>query len=344
MNNNQISGLLDTLQHKQPQADIQLIETHISWIVLVEKLAYKIKKPLKFSFLDFSTLTLRHHFCRRELKLNRRLAPQMYLSVIPIRAHNNNITLEGSEGTTIDYAVKMKRLDGSRQMNKLLEENAVTPKDMVLLAETLANFHLSADTLLSPVDIHAMYEDFADIFSAGNFSSVEPFVIKELGAHMRDQIERTIDLSKQFLSDHKWRLIERNQMGFVKDGHGDLHSGNIFLLDRPVIFDCIEFNDHFRCVDIIDELAFFCMDLDLYGQQDLAHRFFSSYEIIYPCLLHPVDQNIFIYYKMYRANVKVKINCLKALQSDDVNEKQRRTQLAHRYANLLIEYAERLSH
>jgi aminoglycoside phosphotransferase family enzyme len=127
-------------------------------------------------------------------------------------------------------------------------------------------------------------------------------------------------------------------MGFTIDGHGDLHSRNIFLLDEPVIFDCIEFNDHFRQVDVLSEIAFFCMDLDFYEQKELEAHFLKNYLIKYPCIFTDEDRLIFQFYKLYRANVRTKVNALKAIQTKDKNERSYRLNLAEDYFLLMREY------
>ena len=174
--------------------------------------------------------------------------------------------------------------------------------------------------------------DFADILI------VKDFLSKELGDKAGEKIESAVAFSKQFLTKYRSRFEERQKMGFTIDGHGDLHSRNIFLLDEPVIFDCIEFNDHFRQVDVLSEIAFFCMDLDFYGKRELELHFLDKYLIEYPCIFTEEDHLIFEYYKLYRANVRTKVNALKAIQTKDGKERKYRLKLTGDYFFLMREY------
>ena len=287
--------------------DIQIVETHASWVLLTDQFAYKIKKPVKFSFLDFSTLEKRHFYCKRELELNQRLAPHMYLSVLPIVQHETQICI-GGEGEVLDYALKMKRMDNTRQMNDLLEQDAVSKTDIQKLAEKVAIFHRHAEVITTPMDIAATQTNFADILRIRDFLSHH---LKKETVHI---LEEAVQKSNSFLNQHAERFQKRSQSGFIVDGHGDLHSGNIFLLDEPVIFDCLEFNDDFRRLDMLDEVAFLCLDLDFYRHPDLEIYFLEQYLEKMPCLRDEEDQQIFDYYKLYRANVRLKVMFLKAKQ------------------------------
>lgn len=318
-------------------SEAKLIETHISWVILTQNFAYKIKKPMRYSFLDFSTLAKRKFYCERELELNQRLAENMYLTIVPIRRGKKGIVIEGTDGEVIDYAVKMKRMDENRQMNVLLENDTVATEHIRNIAEKLSSFHAFTDNIESPIKISTMREDFADILK------VKRFIGKNLGQHVADKIEQSVVFSNDFLKKYTHRIKERHAHGFTIDGHGDLHSKNIFLLDKSmgyksIIFDCIEFNDHFRQVDVLSELAFFCMDLDFYGKEDLEIIFLQNYLVKYPCIFNEADRQIFQYYKLYRANVRVKVNALKAMQTMDEKELQKRMGLVEDYFLLMKKY------
>lgn len=294
-------------------SDVKLMETHASWVLLTDHYAYKIKKPVKFSFLDFSTLEKRHYYCQRELELNARLAPDMYLSVLPVTQNGDNILIDGT-GITIDYALKMRRMDNSREMHDLLQQNAVTLEEIQKLAEKIASFHQTAQVITTPVDIEALQKNFADILRIRNFLTA---YLKKETIHV---LEAAVEKAKQFLTQHTERLRARAQAGFVIDGHGDLHSGNIFLMEEPVIFDCIEFNDDFRQLDMLDEVAFLCLDLDFYKRPDLEAYFLEHYLAKMPCLRDEEDRQIFQYYKLYRANVRLKVTFLKAKQEGESSD------------------------
>ena len=330
------------MQLRAGDGEVLLIETHISWVLLGADLAYKIKKPLNFSFLDFSTLEKRHFYCQREVTLNRRLTDEMYLGVVPVRKTSSGIEIEANHGEIIDYCVKMKRMDESRQMNLLLNSRLVTDHHMDQLADILSAFHSQTDVVKKPLELDILVDDFADILNAGTGKNMIERVERVMGAEALATIRDAVAFSGKFLREYYPRFLERNQAGLYIDGHGDLHSRNIFILDKPVIFDCIEFNDHFRHLDVLDEIAFFCLDLDLYNRMDLSQRFLDKYLSANPCLFTKEDQKIFLYYKMYRANVKVKVNMLKAMQAKDPEFFESRMKRARLYLNLMKGYLNEL--
>jgi len=307
MDKTSIQQLLQTMD----MGSVELVETHISWVLLTPDRGYKIKKPVRFSFLNFSTLAARKYYCEREVLLNRRLTEGMYLGVDPIRQTPGGLKIGGEVGEVIDYAVVMKRMDENLLMNRLLEKDEVKVPQMHQLAEQLTRFHTQADRVKMPPSSTAIHVAFADILAVKNT------VVQQLGAAAGGQLDNWVTFSQHFLRTHAYRLRERYEEGFFIDGHGDLHTSNIFLLDQPVIFDCVEFNDQFREVDIIDELAFFCMDIDAYRRPELNTPFLQHYTAIYPVFLQEADHLLFHYYKFYRANIRLKVNALKAEQATD---------------------------
>lgn len=303
----------------------RFMETHISWVLLSGDYALKIKKPVRFSFLDFSTLQLRKQQIEDELRLNRRLALDVYLDVLPVRRSSGGlfIAAEGA-GEVVEYALLMKRLDTDRQMNVLLKQGKVTFAHMEQLAATLAAFHQQARTVHLPRLVEDLYERYADL--KGNLPEVESRIGPKIAGH----IEESIAFAARFLDAHRQRLLARQEAGWVVDGHGDLHSGNIFLLRQPVVFDCIEFDDSLRILDVLNELAFFCLDLDYYGRGDLKDHFMAAYLDRHPAIADEEDVRLFHYFKMYRANVRLKVNILSGKPGQDDQLK--------RYADLLLRY------
>ena len=272
------------------------------------------------------------------MELNQRLTDNMYLDVIRIMIFNEQITFEEGKGEILDYALRMNRMDNSKQMNLLLKKGEVQPLHMEQLAEKLATFHAYTDVIERPLNVKLLWQDFADLLK------VKDFITESLGPSFGTKIEESVRVARDFLDQYEHRLLERHQMGYTIDGHGDLHSKNIFLLDQPVIFDCIEFNDHLRQVDVLNELAFFCLDLDFYGRKDLESIFLDQYFIKYPCLFNEADHLIFQYYKLYRANVKLKVNALKAMQELDDKEKQKYLTLVEDYFILMNRYLSAFSY
>jgi aminoglycoside phosphotransferase family enzyme len=315
----------------------ELIETHISWVLLGHDFVYKIKKPLKLSFLDFSTLEKRRHSCEQEVMLNQRLTQNVYLKVVGIRYHQGLFSLESDQGLIVDYAVVMKRLDNSREMSKLLKAGKVGVVDMKKIAHQLVQFHQNAQVIKGVLTPELIKEDFNDI------QQIIPFVQENMGSQASNKLEQVISFSDAYIDSKSDLIIDRDQQGFTRDCHGDLHSGNIFLLQEPVIFDCIEFNQHLRTIDIFGELGFFCMDLEFYHRGDLSDLFIEFYNQSFPIIRNEREQQLFVYYKMYRANVKVKINAIKTQQAHSEEEKRLRLNLFQRYLVLMEDYHTLLS-
>jgi uncharacterized protein len=199
----------------------ELVETHISWVVLCNQFVYKIKKPMQYAFLDFSTLDKRQYYCEREVKLNQRLTADMYLDVVPIREHDGCLTVDGALGVVQDYAVRMRRLNRQKQMDVLLGLNQVTKNDIIHLADHMALFHSKADIVrnVDPMDVRSRFNALAD--ESGYLNSA-------LGAPAGERIRKAIVLSDRFLDQHKRLLFSRLEQGYYRDGHGDLHARKRF--------------------------------------------------------------------------------------------------------------------
>lgn len=306
MNAEQIKALVAGGRFPGQKTPVELVETHISWVILTPDFAFKIKKPVQFPFLDFSTPEKRAFCCREEIRLNRRLAPALYLDVLPIRLAADGVPEIGSAGddAPIDYAVFMRRLDNSRQMDELLRRDAVTAAELCELARILVRFHRAValpghQTPYRPGDNRA---DFDDLFR------LETACAALFGPAAQPTLDAWREQVGRFLTRHESRLHVRARVGFWVDGHGDLHARNIFLLpEGPVVFDCIEFNPHFRQVDVLSELAFLCMELDAGGHHELAEAFMAAYLRYWPCIEGPEDEQLFLYFKAYRANVRLKV-------------------------------------
>jgi len=288
----------------------KLIETHISWVILTKQLAFKIKKKMQYSFLDFSSLYKRKFYCERELLLNRRYS-DIYLDVLPIKSDGNNLCIGCGKGEIIDYTVRMKRLQTAKQMNHLLQENRVNKAQINALAKKIADFHQSTDIIYRPFNKTQAKSEFNDILSIVNWVKVN------LGNRYADLIEKAVRNSNLFLNQNEQFIANRVKEGYWRDVHGDLHSKNIFLYKDPVIFDCIEFNDEFRQIDVLNEVAFFCMDLEAFQRSDLSKQFMQTYLGLFPCMKSKIEEKLFSYYKCYRTNVRAKVNTLRAMQSVD---------------------------
>ncbi len=311
-------------------SSVKLRETHISWVFLAGQNAYKVKKPVKFSFLDFSTLEKRKFYCEEEVRLNSRLCPEIYLGVVPVTQGATGPQFEGS-GPVLDYAVKMKRLPEEKRMPLLLEQGKVGKSEIRELAALTAKFHseirVVKDRRFSSRS--QLKEQFNDILS------VRKAVERELGAGAAKEIDFLIARSDAFLEANAALIKERREKGFVRECHGDLHSGNIFLLDKPVIFDCVEFSPDFRNTDTASDIGFMAMDLDAHRENTLAEHFVHSYvEESGDSVL----EKLLPWHKMYRANVRAKVSALRLLQSSDEKAKketEKYLELAKGYAGML---------
>lgn len=309
MTTRQIEEIIAHGRFPGEKAPAELVETHISWVILTPSYAFKIKKPLQFPFLDFSTLAKRELYCQEELRLNRRLAPDLYLDVLPIgKGADRQPAIGELSGSPVDFAVQMKRMDGRRRMDLMLERHEVTPADMMRLSHLLVPFHRTFR--LAPEEVPWRpgdnRRDFDDLFRMKNVASAL------LGEEALTEMDRWEKQIHRFLDRHESRLHERATSGFWVDGHGDLHARNIFLLpDAPVVFDCIEFNVHLRQIDVLSELAFLCMELEAVNQYELAAAFLTAYLRGWRVITCDEDEFLWIYFKAYRANVRLKVELMR---------------------------------
>ncbi len=311
MNKKQINTLLQSKKIQQTGISWKLVETHISFVLLGKPLAYKFKKEIKYSFLDFSTLKKRKYFCELELLLNNRLSKGVYLKVVPIRRINNDLIIDGTGGKIIDYALQMKRLQEAKQMHLMLDNKLVTKKHIEILAVLIRNFHRQATVIKTKFNPQHFASRFNDI------RSVSAFIKTNLGPAAFKTLDKAVRVSDHFLKTRHDLFTQRVHGGFIRDCHGDLHSRNIFLYHKPVVFDCIEFNDEFRQIDVLDELAFFCMDLEADGFYKLSKAFTDHYFSKTKNDFGKKEQLLFTYYKCYRANVRAKVNALRAMQATE---------------------------
>ncbi len=335
MRSEQVNRLLLKGRFPSTSDKRELIETHISWVIICDEYVYKIKKPLKYSFLDFSTLALRKHFCEREIELNKRLTENIYIDVQPVRESKDYLSIGGEEGIIIDYAVRMKMQDRNKQMDILLSNDEVTLADIKSLAKKIAFFHKEAQVIFEK-DLQSLQKEFNDLRFQKEFLSGEP----DLDSN--NIISSAIEISDAFLKRNEHLLAARLSSGFYRDCHGDLHTRNIFLLPSPQPFDCIEFNDDFRQIDVLNEVAFLCMDLDTFGRKDLSEYFISSYNDIFQIIKTGEDRNLFIYYKGYRANVRAKVNSLRAGSTAEPAAKSKALSEAKKYLKLMERYLEQI--
>lgn len=317
-----IESLKNPEFYPHPVTSIEVIETHISWLILTGEYAYKIKKPVDFGFLDFTTLEKRKHCCEEELRLNQRLAPDIYLSVEAIGGNEEQPVL-GADSDVFEYAVKMQQFDSGNRLDLLLQKHQFEPQWIDMLAEQIAEFHhripiVSQDSPWGEPD--TIWEVVSDNF-----------------LHITDTIDKLDDWSKvqqlaqytaQQYRDLTDLISRRKAEGHVRECHGDLHLANITLHKQELrLFDCIEFNLQFRWIDTINDIAFLLMDLEANGEFRWANRCLNRYlEICGDYHALPLLN----FYKAYRSMVRAKVSVLGDMH--DVKTLRRYLRLTDYYA------------
>lgn len=307
--------LINSLQNKEiydhPVTEFQMIETHASWVILTGDYVYKIKKPVDFDFLNYSTLAKRKHFCEEELRLNQALAPQVYLSVVPIYGSAEAPSFTAN-GTPIEYAVKMREFSQACLFDRLLAADALTNAHIIDMATQLAQFHLQT-TAAKPDAYYGTAKQMAEPVQQ-NFDQIRELLKETSDIEQLDKLEAFVTKDLQRLAPV---IDARHATGLVKECHGDIHLGNIALIDdKAVLFDCIEFNEEFRWTDTMADLGFLLMDLDDKQSFEYSQLTLSTYMSItgdYDGL------NVLRFYQNYRAVVRAKI-AIFALYSQDVDD------------------------
>ena len=328
-----IEDLLKPEALPDPTRQVSLVQTHISLVFVADEFVYKVKKPVNFGFLDFTTFEMRALYCRKEMELNRRLAKNIYLGVLPIRFDGKKYSMRSRKGEIVEHAVKMKRISEKRLMKSLYERGALTENHLRRLARTLAGFH--GHGLRSPeIDGFGESERFR-INTDENFAQIHKY--------QGVSIEK-----KQFLALQGWtdRFYRTKQDLFenrireqrIRDCHGDLHMEHVCFSRNLSIIDCIEFNDRFRYSDTLADIAFLLMDLEYHGGKNYSAVLWKHYrEGAGEKALEPLLD----FYKVYRAVVRGKVN---SFQIDDpaisAEDKERAVQRAKKYFSLAYSYVQ----
>lgn len=278
---------------------VELVQTHISFVFITDDFVYKVKKSVNFGFLDFTTIEKRAHFCEREVSLNRRLAPDMYLGVVPVTDEGDRLVIDG-KGGLVDHAVKMRRLPMDLQMKKMLEKGTLDGAAMGRVARRIADFHASAERS-NDIDTYGTSSAFRKNTDE-NFQQTEPFIGRTISQDTFDTLREYTD---RFYTKQADVFARRVKEGRTRDCHGDLHMEHILLTEPVVVFDCIEFNDRFRYSDTAADIAFLAMDLDFHKRADLSKAFIDAY------LAASKDKgmmDVLNFYKVYRAYVRGKVH------------------------------------
>jgi aminoglycoside phosphotransferase family enzyme/predicted kinase len=314
------------------QQEIAVVETHISWIFLTGTFAYKLKKPINLGFLDFSTLERRKHFCEEELRLNRRLCPDLYLAVLPVTASADGIHIGGS-GEAVDYVVRMAQFDRSFELDRLLRNNELTKRQIEEAASVIATFHAETPRA-NP---------------AATFGTPEVILKPMLeNLDLTEEVARTIEERSDIEKIRYWTLAEhrklsgivreRKALGMVRECHGDLHTGNMVIRNGKItIFDCIEFSHALSIIDVMSDVAFLFMDLEHSAHPELAWHFLNAW------LSKNGDYNglqVLRLYCVYRAMVRAKVTSIRVAQESDEKEKAKTLAEHHSYIRLALAYTQ----
>jgi len=328
-----IRSLEDPAVLGEEAAEAQTLQTHMSWVLLAGPHAYKIKKPVDLGFADFSALERRRHFCREELRVNRRLAPELYLGVVPIYGTPEAPTLD-NHGKPIEYAVKMKRFPQDALLGRVLQRDELAVKHIDALVRQIADFHGRVE-----VDVDGRGFGTPEAVRKPMEANFEDFPDRARDDRITAQFKRLRQWSRQQFQAREQDFASRKRDGFVRECHGDMHLGNMILWNDSVsIFDAIEFNEDLRWIDVQSELAFLVMDLEDRGRADFARRALNGYLEItgdYAGLA------VMPYYLTYRALVRAKVAGIRLGQKGIDDRKRQRLQdelcgyvrLADRYSS-----------
>lgn len=330
-----VAALLNPRRYPHPATSVERLETHISHILLAGDYAYKIKKPLNLGFLDFTSLARRQYYCAEEVRLNRRLAPDLYLDCIPICGSAENPVLGGDPATAIEYAVKMARFPQAALLDRCLDELSSQPAYIDTLARQLAQFHGTIDRTGAdkPFGLPERIQHLA----------LENFKQSRVLLNTAQDLEKLTSLERWTSATyHRLQgvMTARQTEGFIRECHGDLHLGNMILRNGQItIFDCIEFNDDLRWIDVMSDLAFLYMDLCRFNVPRLAQRLLNTYLEFsgdYPGLA------VLPYYLVYRAVVRAKIAAIRLGQGDlDATQRQRIQEECRGYLDLALAFTQR---
>lgn len=336
-----IQALLDprAYPHRERPGRIDLNETHNSWLLFTERHVYKIKKPVDFGFLDFSTLEKRRFFCHEELLLNRRLSPDVYLGVVEVRERDGQFTVAApgvERGKLVDYAVKMRRLPQDCWLSERLAGGADVSVEVIRrIADRIALFHENAETndqIRAGGALEAVRYNVEE-----NFTQVAPFIGGVLQAETYDSVRA---YSRAFMDSREGAFRARESGGKIRDCHGDLHLAQICVENGISFIDCIEFNHRFRYSDVAADIAFPAMDLDHYGRGDLSRILVDEYQ---RCATDDGLRGVLPFYQCYRAFTRGKVACLRLRQLEEEGGPEEEREEAAAHAQAYFELARRYS-
>lgn len=290
--------------HGKHDGDVLVIETHMSWVFLTSDTVFKLKKPVRFPYLDYSTLARREAACRAEQRLNRRLAPSVYLDIVPLRWTSRGLSIDG-EGTIVDWLVVMRRLDEARLLDRAIAANSVAPTDVDRVAGLLVRFYRTAErTSLSPA---AHLREWHRNVALNHGPLLDPRFGLPIG-----QIWRIARAQRLFLRRHEALFTARTLARRIVNGHGDLRPEHVWLGDPPQIIDCLEFSPRLRAVDPFDDIAYLSLECERLGAPWIGDRIAR---LLMLGLHDKVPEPLFRFYRCYRATLRARLAIAHLLES-----------------------------
>ncbi len=325
-----VSALLEPSLYPHSPEGVELRETNTSWVFLAGDLAYKVKKAVSFPFLDYGTVERRHEMCREEIRLNRRLAPHIYLRVVGIAREGDRYVLTADDSSAVEYAIEMRRVEEERSLEALIRGGRLDPRDVDPVARRLARFH--ADAAVAPrrfrrpdVLVESLEENLRTLREAGILT------VRRLDAAQR--------FTQAFVAANRRRLEARARGGMVRECHGDLRAEHVIVPAHGdvYVYDCLEFNPDLRNIDVASDLSFLIMDLARLGADDVASRLLAQYRRSGG---DAGDDSLITFFASFRAWVRAKVACLAALDAARDDSERTRSEgeareflrLGHRFA------------
>lgn len=290
-----VAALRDPSVYPEHPLSVELMDTHMSCVFLTDTFAYKLKKPVRYEFLDFSTLELRRISCEEELKLNRRLAPDIYLDVVPLTIGADGRLAIGGHGSTIDWLVKMRRLPAHRMLDAAIKTRTLTEDDIEHVADLLARFYASSQRFaIDPSVYRRRFEQEIELSK------------RELPAHgvPDSEIAGLVDSQARFLRNEPLLLERRASHNRIVEGHGDLRPEHVYLGPPPRIIDCLEFSRDLRLIDPVDEICFLTMECELLGEAVIGERVLAAYRT---ATSDDVPASLVSFYKSVRALLRARL-------------------------------------
>jgi uncharacterized protein len=330
-----MKDLQDPAALPDPTSRVFLVQTHISLVFVGDNFVYKVKKPVDFGFLDFSTLEKRRHYCEEEVRLNQRLSKDVYQAVVPIILEGGVHRIGGHEEHAVEFAVKMRRIPADRLMKTMYDKGALREHHLDSVAELLAGFHCAAERS-KRIDRFGMLDSFK-VNTDENFAQTQEFLGKTV---QPDDFKMIRQWTRNFYEKEGGLFNERVRQGKIRDCHGDLHMEHICFLDPVAAIDCIEFNERFRYSDTLADIAFLLMDLEFRGGNGIAASLWGKYSALAG---EGGMEHLLVFYKVYRAYVRGKVISFQLNDAQiEGRVKQEAAETARAYFKLARRYIETL--